>query len=79
LDGRRALKRGFSLEREAMTVKIVVRTDSSYKVEGEFQIVKLDGTEVPHTGQTAYLCRCGLSKNKPFCDSAHKAAGFKAE
>jgi CDGSH-type Zn-finger protein/uncharacterized Fe-S cluster protein YjdI len=26
----------------------------------------------------ATLCRCGASKNKPYCDSSHTAAGFTA-
>ena len=28
--------------------------------------------------ETVALCRCGVSKNRPFCDGAHKAANFEA-
>ena len=26
--------------------------------------------------ETVYLCRCGASNNKPFCDGSHAAVGF---
>ncbi len=29
-------------------------------------------------GKQVALCRCGHSKNKPFCDGAHKDAGLIA-
>ena len=29
-------------------------------------------------GTRAVLCRCGRSKNKPWCDNSHREMGFKA-
>jgi CDGSH-type Zn-finger protein/uncharacterized Fe-S cluster protein YjdI len=37
--------------------------------------LELDGKLV---GFRATLCRCGLSKNKPYCDTSHVAGGFAA-
>jgi CDGSH-type Zn-finger protein len=30
------------------------------------------------TVQQAWLCRCGASKNKPYCDGSHQAIGFRS-
>ena len=30
-------------------------------------------------GSAIALCRCGHSRNKPFCDSSHKRVGFVAD
>ncbi len=67
-----------------MTVKIQpqIKPDgsgSSLKVEGDFQIIDMNGNEIPHQGTTAFLCRCGASAKKPFCDSSHKRINFRPE
>ena len=35
--------------------------------------------EPVRTEPTMYLCRCGRSSNKPFCDGTHKKIGFSGE
>ena len=53
--------------------KLTVLTNGSLKVEGEFEIVDAQGNSYGLGGRTLVsLCRCGLSKNKPFCDGSHK-------
>ncbi len=46
------------------------------KVSGDIEIVAADGTVLKRMTE-AWLCRCGQSASKPFCDSSHKAAGFR--
>jgi CDGSH-type Zn-finger protein len=53
-------------------VKITVRDNGSLKVQGDFEIVDIEGNAIAHEGDTTGLCRCGHSANKPFCDGSHK-------
>jgi len=46
------------------------------KVTGDIEVVAADGTVLKRMTE-AWLCRCGNSANKPFCDSSHKKAGFR--
>ena len=52
--------------------------DGSLKVTGNLEVVSGTGRTV-NKATTVYLCRCGQSKNKPYCDSSHRAAGFRAD
>ena len=54
---------------------ITPQENGPYYVKGNFRVVLSDGTELEAGGET-WLCRCGQSKMKPFCDSTHKGAGF---
>jgi CDGSH-type Zn-finger protein len=61
-------------------VKITVRTNGSLRVEGDFEIYDMEGGRFDLAGRKAIsLCRCGLSKDKPFCDSSHKNGAFISE
>jgi CDGSH-type Zn-finger protein/uncharacterized Fe-S cluster protein YjdI len=58
-------------------VNVTTLKDGPLKVEGNLELCSGTG-RVVERGVMMFLCRCGASKNKPFCDGAHKAIGFTA-
>ncbi len=46
-------------------------------VRGEVDIIDARG-DVMRTATRVALCRCGHSRNKPYCDLSHRAAEFKS-
>jgi CDGSH-type Zn-finger protein/uncharacterized Fe-S cluster protein YjdI len=47
-------------------------------VKGALEVVSGTGRTVTRATE-AFLCRCGASSSKPFCDGTHKRIGFTAE
>lgn len=45
-------------------------------IKGKFRI-KMPSGELIQTGEQIAFCRCGASRNKPFCDGSHYDSGFK--
>jgi CDGSH-type Zn-finger protein/uncharacterized Fe-S cluster protein YjdI len=56
-------------------VAIKPNANASVMVQGRLEFHAADGTTFISEEKT-WLCRCGASKNKPFCDGSHKAVGF---
>jgi CDGSH iron-sulfur domain-containing protein 3 len=61
---------------EKKQTKCTVVDNGPYIVTGDFKMMDARGNEVRVTDPT-YLCRCGHSKNKPFCDGMHKEMKFQ--
>ncbi len=59
-------------------VTIKVTRNGSYFVDGPVKLVDHKGNEIPYEGEL-WLCRCGHSSTKPFCDGTHRKIGFKGE
>ena len=55
--------------------RIELTEHGPYKVSGDVAIRDTEGNVQRHGG-TWYLCRCGGSRNKPFCDATHWVKGF---
>ncbi len=50
-------------------VKIKLINNGPAKVEGIVTVIHPDGKEEEKNG--CYICRCGRSQNKPWCDGSH--------
>jgi len=75
-DVRTCVKR--TTENNMNEVIIKPQNDGPYHVKGSFKIVTEGGREIAFDGDETWLCRCGQSANKPFCDGSHKKVGFKS-
>lgn len=55
---------------------VIQHENGPLEARGALEITTGTGHRV-HRGTRAFLCRCGQSKNKPFCDGSHKEAGLQ--
>jgi CDGSH-type Zn-finger protein len=63
----------------ADSFKITVRPNGPYLLEGDVQIVDIEGRPYDKGERPRIaLCRCGGSTSKPFCDGTHTKIGFAA-
>jgi 3-phenylpropionate/trans-cinnamate dioxygenase ferredoxin subunit len=58
-------------------VQIQALQNGPYKVEGPVTLTDADGSTY-ETRTTSFLCRCGGSTKKPFCDGTHSKIAFDA-
>ena len=61
-----------------MPVTVRALPDGPLQVKGEVEVQDTQGNALPGKGGDIFLCRCGQSANKPFCDGSHKRVGFKS-
>jgi CDGSH-type Zn-finger protein len=58
-------------------VRITPTENGPLQVEGSVSIQQPDGTVIRET-EKAFLCRCGFSAKKPFCDGSHTRQEWKS-
>jgi CDGSH iron-sulfur domain-containing protein 3 len=63
------------MENKDQKAQFRVMKNGPLEVTGKFTIIGPEGKPVKAIGPV-YLCRCGGSCNKPFCDGTHISIGF---
>ncbi len=59
-------------------VTITPTRNGPYHIKGKLRIEDWQGNLIEYDGDETWLCRCGGSQNKPFCDGTHRKNGFQA-
>ena len=55
---------------------VVANPNGPLHIQGKLALRRADGSLAAAAAQ-CWLCRCGSSANKPFCDGTHKKIGFQ--
>lgn len=58
-------------------VTIEIRDNGPYVVRGGAVLKDSEGNTF-EAKETVFLCRCGQSAKKPFCDATHRTCGFES-
>jgi CDGSH-type Zn-finger protein/uncharacterized Fe-S cluster protein YjdI len=58
-------------------VTVTPTTNGPLQVNGALEVVSGTGRTTNRVTET-WLCRCGASANKPYCDGSHRKVGFRA-
>ena len=65
-----------------MAIEINITKNGPYKVSGDLSELTFTDSEGRPVDvgvkRTLFLCRCGASTTKPFCDGQHSKIGFQA-
>jgi len=75
--GEPATKQSQPLASRDGPITITPTADGPLKLEGPLELVSGTGRTINRITET-WLCRCGASGNKPYCDGSHRRIGFKS-
>jgi CDGSH-type Zn-finger protein/uncharacterized Fe-S cluster protein YjdI len=75
--GEPKMQESVALARRNGALKVLPLPNGPLKIHGALEIVSGTGHTINRVMET-YLCRCGGSANKPYCDGTHAKIGFKA-
>lgn len=64
------------VEQPEVSNTVTVSYNGPYFIRGDL-VIDGGSNEMPGTAYRAALCRCGATKNRPFCDNSHEGIGFK--
>jgi CDGSH-type Zn-finger protein/uncharacterized Fe-S cluster protein YjdI len=71
-------REGPGLAEKGGALEILTNKNGSVRLVGNVTIMAASGC-ARWSGPKVSMCRCGLSKQKPFCDASHRDSGFEAD
>jgi uncharacterized Fe-S cluster protein YjdI len=66
------------VEKNDLLPRITPLANGPLQISSGCQVQHKDGT-LEVISQTRYLCRCGASNNKPWCDGSHRKIDFRTD